>query len=475
MKRQESFGKNSINRKLLNLSLTLLIPPLCMCLIISIMFAGQRQQYKKISGNISTVSGFNQNFKNDVDLMMYQFVAGSDTRLPLDEVEEAKSMAEALISTTTNRDSLKAIASISNLADNLAGCINEIVAIDGYDQRMNQLENNVYVITSLIQKYLYTYLYYEAGEQTAVQEKMNFWFTVQMISIAVLLAALVLLSIRTVLKTSRSITQPIDALYRRVQDISRGELAVRTPVEASDDKLQTLSNALEEMVGKLNEHIELNRREQLHLRSMELSLLQAQINPHFLYNTLDAMVWLIEAGKNDQAVEMVSSLSTYFRTSLSNGKEIIPLSEELLHIRSYLEIQQTRYKDILRYDIDVSPALGGCRIPKMTLQPLVENAIYHGIKVKRGVGTVRISGMPEGDTVRLEVSDTGVGMPLETLERIRSGLNPDDVNNFGIFAVWQRLRLTFGGSVRLDIESEENIGTTVCLRFPYTTFAEASQ
>ena len=268
MKRQESFGKNSINRKLLNLSLTLLIPPLCMCLIISIMFAGQRQQYKKISGNISTVSGFNQNFKDDVDLMMYQFVTGSDTRLPLDEVEEAKSMAEALISTTTNRDSLKAIASISNLADNLAGCINEIVATDGYDQRMNQLENNVYVITSLIQKYLYTYLYYEAGEQTAVQEKMNFWFTVQMISIAVLLAALVLLSIRTVLKTSRSITQPIDALYRRVQDISRGELAVRTPVEASDDKLQTLSNALEEMFGKLNEHIELNRLEQLRLRSM---------------------------------------------------------------------------------------------------------------------------------------------------------------------------------------------------------------
>ena len=474
MNYEKSFEHSSISHKLWNLSLTLIIPPLCMCLIISALFAAQRRQYVKISGNISTVSGVNQNFKDEVDLKMYQFVAGSDTQLPLEEVEEAKAMAEALIASTTNRESLKAIASIRKLADNLTECINEIVQTDGYDQRMTQLENNVYVITSLIQKYLYTYLYYEAGEQTALHEKMNHWFTLQIIAITVLIAAVFLLSIRSLLKTSRSITQPIDALYQRVQDISRGDLTAQTPVAANDDKLQALSDALEEMVGKLNEHIELNRREQLRLRSMELSLLQAQINPHFLYNTLDAMVWLIEAGKNDQAVEMVSSLSTYFRTSLSNGKQIIPLSEELLHIRSWLEIQQTRYKDILRYDNDVSPDLNNCRIPKMTLQPLAENAIYHGIKAKRGGGMIRITGKMDGETALLEVSDTGVGMPRQTLERIRASLNPDDTNNFGIFAVWQRLRLTFGGSVCFEIESEENVGTTVHIRFPYTTSEEAS-
>ena len=266
----------------------------------------------------------------------------------------------------------------------------------------------------------------------------------------------------------------IDTVVAKVSDgLNEREITmvqtwpVKIPITAYDDKLQTLSDSMEEMVGKLNDQIELTHREQARLRSMELSLLQAQINPHFLYNTLDAIVWLVETKKNDQAVEMVSSLSNYFRSFLSNGKEIILLSEELQHVKSYLEIQQFRYQDILRYSIDIDPTIENSSIPKMTLQPLVENAIYHGIKPKRGIGTILVKGEMQGDKVVLTVSDTGVGMSPETRAKILRSLGSNEPPGFGVFAAWQRLKLTFGDDFTFDIESEVDSGTTFRIVLPY--------
>lgn len=473
MKRKATIEKQSINNKLWRMNLALFIPMCCICLVIVGLFFFYNVQYEKVSSNISMVSTFNQNFKDEVDLKMYHFVTGSDTELPLAEVAESKQLAQTLQASTKNKDSLRAIQSVLNLSENLSSCISEIVYTDGYDQRMTQLENNVYIITELIQKYMYTYLYHEAGEMASLRQRLHFWRAPELISIIIVMALFIILAIRRVLAVSRSITQPIDALYGRVQEISRGDLTARAPAPAHDDKLQALSDALEEMVGKLSNQIELNEREQVRLRSMELSLLQAQINPHFLYNTLDAIIWLVETGKNDEAVEMVSSLSTYFRSFLSNGKQIIPLSEEILHIKSYLEIQQVRYNDILSYSIDVNPAIENCAIPKMTLQPLVENAIYHGIKPRRGAGAIAIRGGLLENQVILEVTDTGTGMHPETLEKIRATLDSDENSGFGIFAVWQRLRLTYGEKFSFEIESEQNFGTSVYIRIPCSQSEEA--
>ena len=156
---------------------------------------------------------------------------------------------------------------------------------------------------------------------------------------------------------SRSITQPIYALRERAQSIGRGDIAAREPAVAEDETLQALSSSLEHMAQHLQQQMELNRQEQDKLRAMELALLQSQINPHFLYNTLDTIIWLVETGKNEQAVEMVTSLSNFFRSSLSKGRDIITLGEEEIHVRSYLEIQQVRYRDILCYEIHVQPEL----------------------------------------------------------------------------------------------------------------------
>ena len=464
--------QSSITDKLWSLSLALSVPMCVMCIMLFVLFLSYSIQYEKEIRNITTVSTFNQNFKDEVDLKMYQFVTGSASDVPLEEVSEAKALAETLQAGTRNKDSQSAIHSVVNLMDNLSDCISELENTNGYDQRMAQLENNIYVITELIQKYMNTYLYYEAGELAALRQTMGVWRTVSSIAAPTLMLFLILLSIRRVVRVSRSITQPIDKLYQRVQEIGRGDLTVKPPVTAYDDKLQTLSDSMEEMVGKLNDQIELTHREQARLRSMELSLLQAQINPHFLYNTLDTIVWLVETKKNDEAVEMVSSLSTYFRSFLSNGKEIVLLSEELQHVKSYLKIQQFRYQDILRYSIDIDPIIENSTIPKMTLQPLVENAIYHGIKPKRGIGTVLVKGEMRGDRVVLTVSDTGIGMSPETREKILSSLGSNEPPGFGVFAVWQRLKLTFGDDFTFDIESEEDSGATFRIVLPYTPAEE---
>lgn len=467
--KRETNDRYAVKRQIWSLIIALFLQLLVVTVILLVLFRTFSEKYTKVSNNITTVSQFNQNFKNDIDLKMYSFVNGSTDELPLDEVEEAKKMAEALLKTTKNKESHRAINSVLNLSETLSDYIIELADTEGYDQRRTQLENNIYVNTQLFRNYMYTYLYHEAGELARIQNNINKWFPLTAIALCVLLMLVVLNSLNKGIELSRSISQPIDELYNRVQQIGQGDWEPKPPVQARDSKLQALSDGLEEMVIKLGDQAEQNQAEQERLRSMSLSLLQAQINPHFLYNTLDAMIWLIETGKNDEAVEMVSNLSTYFRSFLSNGKDIITLREEEMHVRSYLQIQKVRYKDVLNYTIDLNPALGNCRIPKMTLQPLVENAIYHGIKPKRGSGVINIRSRLDAGYVHLTVSDSGIGMSPETLNRIQTTMDTTEASSFGIFASYQRLKLLFDNDFSFDIESTEKVGTIVHIRMPYTT------
>lgn len=461
--------RTSISSRLRDLILHLAVPLCLLSVFLLLVLLISSLSLSQVSRNISTASQFNQNFKDEVDLKMYLFVTGSDEQLPWEEVQAAETLATALLENTHSRESYRAANSVLDLCENLRRCIQEIESTDGYDLRMHQLESNIYVITELIQKYIYNYLYHEAGELAAIRARQNLWLSVDLILALGITIVVIVHSLRRSFRISGSISQPIDGLYQRVVEIGRGDLSPRAPVPAEDSKLQALGTGLEEMVTRLNDQMELNRQEQIRLRSMELALIQAQINPHFLYNTLDAIVWLIETGKNDQAIEMVSSLSTYFRSFLSNGKDIIPLGEEIQHVRSYLEIQQVRYKDILAYDFLTDPSLDRCLIPKMTLQPLVENAIYHGIKPKRGISRITISSSRDGNQVILKVADSGVGMNPEALQALRESLERDEGSGFGMKASYKRLRLMFGGGLKFDIESAENRGTEITIRIPYQT------
>ena len=164
---------------------------------------------------------------------------------------------------------------------------------------------------------------------------------------------------------------------------------------------------------------------------------------------------------------MVSNLSAFFRNSLSQGRDVITLREEEAHVRSYLEIQQARYKDIMRYTVNIVPELNGALIPKLTLQPLVENALYHGVKLKRGLGHIYVVGRAEGDDILLQVTDDGVGIEPERLEELRRSLEQGDRVGFGLSTVHERVRLFFGAPYGLSISSRQGVGATISVRIPW--------
>jgi two-component system sensor histidine kinase YesM len=241
------------------------------------------------------------------------------------------------------------------------------------------------------------------------------------------------------------------------------------PIQADVEEVQLLSDGIESMVGHLKRLIERNTEQEKQRRKTELALLQAQINPHFLYNTLDTIIWLIESGEISESVAMVGSLSNFFRFSLSRGQNVITLKEEQQHIRSYLEIQHMRYRDLMEYEIDIPEEFDAVILPKLTLQPLVENALYHGIKIRRRKGLIRVSGRKEGELLVLEVADDGSGMTEERLEELRDSLVDGRKEGFGLRTVHQRIQILFGLEYGLTIESTPDIGTNILVKIPMRT------
>lgn len=228
-----------------------------------------------------------------------------------------------------------------------------------------------------------------------------------------------------------------------------------------------LSDSVNTMAQKLELFVEQMKEDERKMRRGELRLLQEQINPHFLYNTLDTIVWLIEGNMTKEAEKMVVSLSDFFRLILNHGKEMNSIEQEEKHIRSYLEIQQVRYQDILEYEIAIPEELYHYSILKMTLQPIVENALYHGIKYKRAKGKIFIHGRREEDSIVLVVEDNGVGMDEAELKTLQSEIRKnckETEKGFGLANVNERIKMAYGPAFGLSIESEKGKGTRVSVR-----------
>ena len=374
-----------------------------------LMLGSYSSHYARLLHNVTTASEFNREFKDTIDLRMYYYVIESQYSqgLPIEEVRAAQTLAKSLIDTTSQKNSRQAITSVLDLCENLEGKIYQIEETSDYDQRLTQLENNIYVLTSLVEEYMYTYLYYEAAELNAVQQIVTRQAGVEIALIILASALAIVFLLRYSIRLSRSITAPLEELCRRAERVDAGDLTVQEPVPSEIWEIRTLSEGMEQMIGRLDDQMGEIKRRQESLRRTELALLQAQINPHFLYNTMDTIIWLIEADKQQEAVEMVANLSSFFRHSLSKGEDVITLAEEERHVRSYLQIQHARYQDIMEYTLDIDPGLHDAMLPKLTLQPLVENALYHGIKLKRAKGTIRITAALEDGCVLLRVEDNG--------------------------------------------------------------------
>lgn len=463
--------KITMQKKLWKMILVVTIPLMVIIIIVVAIGIAYGLKYNAILNNVTTASDFNREFTDNIKTKMYYYVIDSQYSegMPVDEVKSAETIALKLIDTTAEKDSLRAINSVLNLCHNLEDKMQEIAQTEGYDSRMSQLNDNIYVMADLIQEYMYTYLYYEAVHLDALQTTMTTNMIALMGAVVVLALALLGFLLGYSRKLSKRIVDPVDKLCERLVDIGHGSLLVCDPIQADVVEVQLLSDGIENMVGHLKRLIDRNTEQEKQRRRTELALLQAQINPHFLYNTLDTIIWLIESGEIGEAVKMVSSLSNYFRFSLSRGQNVITLEEEQQHIKSYLEIQQMRYRDLMEYEIDIPDELKGYILPKLTLQPLVENALYHGIKIRRRKGLIRVSGRVEGDHLILEVADDGSGMPQERLDELRASLIDGRKEGFGLRTVHQRIQILFGAEYGLTLESTPDVGTKIFVKIPMKT------
>ena len=221
------------------------------------------------------------------------------------------------------------------------------------------------------------------------------------------------------LRVSHSVTKPLIYLTDTMKKFGKGDLSVRVPV-LYEDEIGILSEEFNKMSEQIRQLVDQVYREQRAKRKSELAALQAQINPHFLYNTLNSVSSLIKMNCPDEAFIMIQAIGTFYRTSLSDGKTLIPLEQEITNIENYIKIQKVRYGNKIEYEIDIENEILQEWIVKLTLQPLVENSIYHGIKEMRGKGIIRIKGWKEKNKVFIQVSDNGLGIPEEKLEELFS-------------------------------------------------------
>lgn len=280
------------------------------------------------------------------------------------------------------------------------------------------------------------------------------------------LAGILMLGVDVIL--IQKITKPVSRLHQAIQSFGVGKLDVRVD-ETGIGEISSLEQGFNQMAGEIQELMDRSISQEQEKRHMERRLLQAQISPHFLYNTLDSIIWMIQGKQYEGAGKMVSLLARFFRVALSKGKDIIPLRQEVEHATSYLSIQNIRFQDKFDFELNIDESLMEYLCPKITIQPILENAIYYGVENMFGDGEIILSIQEHGEDICIEVSDNGEGMTEEQVEKIlhhdirkTSGKG----SGVGVYNVDSRIKLLYGENYGISIQSELDEGTTVKILLP---------
>ena len=271
---------------------------------------------------------------------------------------------------------------------------------------------------------------------------------------------------------SSRVTDPIRQLDESVKKLEEGDLSEEHIYVGGTHEIMHLGRTIRSMVVQMRRLMEDMVKEQRDKRRSELDALQSQINPHFLYNTLDSVIWMIESSRYRDAIDMVTSLASLFRISLSRGDNIIPIRDEIKHAQNYLSIQRVRYKNKFTATVDIDPAIEDCCTIKLIVQPLIENAIYYGAMDEDS--QIDVKGYEKDGDIYIEVSDNGMGIPEETLKTLltEKSRTRGKGSGIGLWNVNQRIQLYFKGSYGLEIESELDEGTTVRIHLPRITYED---
>jgi len=469
----------SMGLRLMLLCIAIIVPMLVLNIFSIYKVKATSDSYSRILDNIKLANDTNLNFEGNINTKMYAIIIGkrdADKEGVYALLEEAKLNVEKLTENTMADENRTRIAMVSkdiNILEKHIDQIMENVEVGGfYDENISIWENSVQGMTALFDEHVRQYTYYEIKSTELIRAQADANVQSYLTSGVISLLLIIIIALILSRLISNSITRPVNQLCETTHLVAKGDFEVRAK-QSHTNEIQTLSDSMNDMIVQIGRLVEDIKEEQLKLRDTELKLLQAQINPHFLYNTLDAIVWLAEAEDNKRVVEMVNHLSDFFRSSLSKGLDFVSLKEEEAHIRSYLQIQQFRYSDIMDYEIDIHKELEDYKILKLTLQPIVENALYHGIKNKRGKGKIKITSAYNEDTVVLNVEDNGRGMTKEELEKLIISIeNKEDVNEkagFGLANVNQRIKLKHGPKYGIKVKSEIQKGTQVEIILPYAS------
>ena len=471
-----------MKKKILTLAAVVTLPFILLVMYLLASMASYSNTYDEIVSNMTVANNYNLNFKEEMDESLYKLVVGYVTldtietdkslKNPYTLIDELRSEFTRLTAITTESESKLWLESLLRNIDTLEKRVDDIVdsisAGGRYNENIEKLDNNIYILTELIQDDIQYYIYYQTRYMDKVTDTLQDQIGRFMVVCSVLIGVLIIVVAVSAVMIVSGIIQPISQLNQATEKIAQGDFNARAQAD-SDDEVAELAVSFNKMAGSMQSLIDKVKEDERKMRKADLRLLQEQIQPHFLYNTLDTIVWLIESNEPDEAVTMGVTLSDFFREILSKGKEFISIKEEEKHISSYLQIQEMRYRDILEYDIQLDQVIYKYQILKLTLQPVVENALYHGIKYKRAKGCIHIHGEKEGDIIRLTVRDDGVGMDEEELEQLRQQIEKpcqETEKGFGLANVNERIHMYFGPEYGMKIQSQKGKGTTVEIVIP---------
>lgn len=469
-------------RKNLQLSFLLVIGIMIIPSIYSVILLQLHiNQYDNIITNVNQANIINNIAKTEIPNELWEIICGKKSfsqgqqYLMIKKINDGITQMKNRSKSTESLEKLEVAARTSTtLSKNVQILQNQIESEAPVTENEATLEE-IRTITSLFSDIMEDFIISEIESANITNNAIKrSSMTLTILQLAIVIISL-FFAINGYLFVSESFGKPLADMQNLSNEIAHGNLNARTSVPDVIE-LEPLAQNMNAMAEQINLLIQKNIEEQKNFQKAEMKALQAQITPHFLYNTFDTIIWLAEEEDTQRVVQITKAFSEFLRISLSKGHEWITIRQELDHIKNYLTIQKIRYADILNYQIDADEELMEYKTIKLVLQPLIENAIYHGIKNKRGRGHIKVSIHFEDDTktmIKVTVEDDGAGFSEERLSEVRNELKAGSLSEerlssvYGLYNVHKKLQLYYGDKTNgIEIESEQNKGSTISFKFP---------
>ncbi|ADK82512.1 integral membrane sensor signal transduction histidine kinase [Sediminispirochaeta smaragdinae DSM 11293] len=453
---------------------------ICLTLVapmISLAFSWyQTLRYDRMITNVSRTNRLNQIVKSDISNELWDIVAGNksfDEGQQYGIIRNINMQLDSIMRDTEVRENRqllevagRAMNTLTDYVDRLGNQMRKRFPVTENEAILDEIRGVAELVSDILQDFIVLEIESASRTNESIKQTATLLSLLQIVVVAVV----VLFAVFAQRSVSTSINRPIRELEALSNQIAAGNLSARAETPHVEE-LDNLTENLNIMAVKIKELINANIQEQKNLQKSEMKALQAQITPHFLYNTLDSIIWLAEGREYEQVISVTRSFSNFFRRSLNRGKEWVTVRDEFEHVENYLTIQKIRYRDILDFTIEYDGEMADKSMLKLLLQPLVENALYHGIKNKRGRGMITVRGWREDGKLCFRVEDNGIGLKAERLEEIRRQIDVEldssmlsDV--YGLYNVNKRLALYYDSLTKLDISSVYREGTAVSFRLP---------